>query len=107
MTAKNDEMKNIIQIYQDLERRYNQLGQNFPQMEQNHMQQMGQYEKDVTAEAFRLMERITKEKDQEIQQLTDELNRYRYKPGEWSAWGNDSFFNRNGRGNTKTISRKS
>ena len=43
---------------------------------------MGQYKKDVSAEALRLAGQITKEKDEEIQQLTEELNQYKYKPGE-------------------------
>ena len=82
LAAKNNEMQNIIQKYQDLETRFNQLGQNFSQMEQNHLHQMSQYKKDVSAEALRLAGQITKEKDEEIQLLTDELNQYRYKPGE-------------------------
>ena len=52
MAEKNIEMPNIIQKYQDLETRFNQLGQNFSQMEQNHMHKMSQYGKDVSAEAF-------------------------------------------------------
>ena len=35
---------------------------------------MNQYKKDVSAEALRLAGQITKEKDEEIQLLTDELN---------------------------------
>ena len=51
-------------------------------MEQSHLHQMSQYKKDVSAEALRLAGQITKEKDEEIQQLTEELNQYKYKPGE-------------------------
>ena len=36
MTEKNNEMQNIIQKYQELETRFNQ-------MEQNHTRQMSQY----------------------------------------------------------------
>ena len=75
MTEKNNELQNVIQKYQDLETR-------FSQMEQNHMRQMGQYKKDVSAEAIRLAGQITKEKDEEIQQLTEELEQYKHKPGE-------------------------
>ena len=82
ITAKDKEMQTIIQKYQDLETKSNQLGQNFSQMEQNYKQQMSQYKKDVSTEALRLAGQITKEKDEEIQQLTEELNRYKYKPGE-------------------------
>ena len=82
MAEKNIEMQDIIQKYQDLETRFNQLGRNFSQMEQSHIQQMNQYKKDVSAEALRLAEQITKEKDEEIQLLNDELNQYKYKLGE-------------------------
>ena len=75
MNEKNKEMQNIIQKYQGLETRFNQ-------MEQNHLHQMSQYKKDVSAEALRLAGQITKEKDEEIQQLTEELTRHQYKPGE-------------------------
>ena len=75
MTVKNNEMQNIIQKYQGLETRFNQ-------MEESHKHQMSQYKKDVSAEALRLAGQITKEKDEEIQQLTEELNQYKYKPGE-------------------------
>jgi len=68
-------MKDIIQKYKDLETRFNQ-------MEKNHMQQMSQYKKDVSKEALRLAGQITKEKHEEIQQLMEELNQYKYKPGE-------------------------
>ena len=60
MSAKNTEVQNIIQKYQDLETRFNQ-------MEQNHIHQMSQYKKDVSTEALRLAGQITKEKDEEIQ----------------------------------------
>ena len=79
-----------------------------------HKQQMGQYKKDVSAEALRLAGQITKEKDEEIQQLTEELNQYKYKPGESLSQlgGNDSITGRyhrrsNGRGDTKDIPWKS
>jgi len=75
MMEKSNEMQNIIQKYQDMETKYNLL-------EQKYSHQIGQYKKDVSTEAFRLAGQITKEKDEEIQQLTDELNRFRYKPGE-------------------------
>ena len=75
MAEKNIEMQDVIQKYQDLESRFNQ-------MEQSHLHQMSQYKKDVSAEALRLAGQITREKDEEIQQLTEELSRHQYKPGE-------------------------
>jgi len=75
MTEKNIEMQNVIQKYREMETRFNQT-------EQNYNQLMSQYKKDVTTEALRLAGQITKEKDEEIQQLTEELNQYKYKPGE-------------------------
>ena len=46
MAEKNTEMQDISQKYQDLETRFNR-------MEEIHKQQMGQYKKDVSAEALR------------------------------------------------------
>ena len=46
MSAKNTEVQNIIQKYQELETRFNQI-------EQNHTCQMSQYKKEVSAEALR------------------------------------------------------
>ena len=65
MAEKDIETRNVIQ-----------------ELEQNYKQQMSQYKKDVPTEALRLAGQITKEKDEEIQQLTEELNQYKYKPGE-------------------------